>query len=437
LEVHPSIGAQFGYDSNYLLRTDKTGGFANGPTLAPVIPALELMVTPSLYLSTVSGPRGADAGGGEPPPLAFRAGINATYRELFSVSSDPNSGSGSNDLSQDRNIGGVVDARLDILPQRPWGGAIFANYTRSIMPNTADANPDLSFNSDIIGGGAELAMQPNSGTLDWHFGYSFTDTLFEQSAGIPYDNIVHQAYTKGRWRFRPRTALIYDASLRFISYSRDTAVTQVNLDTSTPVRTRIGLEGLVTDRFSVLGLIGWGASFYDTTLPNQPQFDSIIAQAELRWYLSASPGIAKITDVGLSLSSIAVGYNRDFQNSYLGSFYTQDRGYLKFNYQYGSNYVLTLEGGVSAIEYPDLFWADGTARHDGFTDTRIDATLFTEYRFTPSFGLNGTLGYASNLSDQAILVAEPVKGGAAPTSRDQYAMEWQRFTAFIGLRWFM
>jgi hypothetical protein len=382
--------------------------------------------------------RRQDEGGGQPPPLAFRAGINATYREIFSVSSDPNAGASQNDLSQDHNIGGVADARLTILPQRPWGGAIFASYMRSILPNSVNADPDLSFNSDVVGAGAEIAMQPNSGTLDWHVGYSFNDTIFEESAGTPYDNIVHQAYMQGRWRFRPRTALIYDASLRFIDYTRNN-VTQTSLDTSTPVRTRIGIEGLMTDRFGVLAEAGWGASFYDKAFAKEPQFDSIIAQGELRWYLSASPGIAKMTEIGLSLSQIAIGYTRDFQNSYLGSYYAQDRGYLKFSYQYGSNFVLTIQGGAGAIEYPDLFWNDGTLRHSGFSDTRVDATLFTEYRFTHTFGLNGTLRYSTNLSDQAIDISEPgTLGPMAPTGpASQYAMEWQRFEAHIGLRWFM
>jgi len=435
VELHPAIGGQVGYDSNYLLRTDKVGGFTNGPPLSPVIPALEFTVTPSLYLSTLGALRRSEEGGGAPAPIAFRAGINATYRELVSLSSDPASGSGSNDVSQQRNVSGEADARLDILPERPWGGAIYGNYTRSIQPNTVDANPDLSFNSDVIGAGAEVIAQPGSGTLDWHLGYRINATIFEQSAGTPYDNVVHQLYTQGRWKFRPRTALIYDASLRFISYSADTSVTQVNLDTSTPVRARIGLNGLITDRFAVLAMIGWGASFYDTTLPSQPQFDSIIAQGELRWYLSASPGIAKLTDVGLALSSIALGYTRDFQNSYLGSFYTQDRGYLKFNYLYGSRVVVSLEGGVAAIEYPNLVWANGDERHNPFTDVRADATLFSEYRFTQTFGLNATLRYTQNISNVAIQIADTKPPSASPA--DQYAMEWKRFEAYLGVRWFL
>jgi hypothetical protein len=147
------------------------------------------------------------------------------------------------------------------------------------------------------------------------------------------------------------------------------------------------------------------------------------------------PGIAKITDVGLALSSVALGYTRDFQNSYLGSFYTQDRGYLKFNYVYGSSFVLSLEGGVAAIEYPNLVWANGDERHNPFTDVRADATLFSEYRFTQTFGINATLRYTANISNVALQVADvkPVPTNPA----DEFSMQWKRFEAFLGVRWFL
>ncbi len=329
LELHPGIAGEAGYDSNWYLRSDKQG-VANGPSTAPVIPAIEFRITPSLYLSTLDPQRREGELVATPPTVAFRAGVNATHREFIGVSSDSNASSSTNDVSAQRNVSIGADARLDVLPQHPWGGAVFASYMRTIQPNSVDADPDLSFNQDTIGAGAEIVTQPGGGTLDWHFGYRFSDTLFEESVGTPYDNITNEAYTQGRWKFRPRTALLYDASLRFISYPNEANSGDVPLVSSTPVRARIGLSGLITERFSVLGMIGWGASFYDTTVPNLPQFDSVIAQAELRWFLSASPGIANATDLGLALSSIALGYTRDFQNRYLGGYYTQDRGYLKF-----------------------------------------------------------------------------------------------------------
>ena len=363
LELHPGIAGEVGYDSNYLLRSTTQRRIERAPDVAPVIPALEFRVTPSLYLSTLGQQR--REGRQRRPESRWRSARGSTRRIASSsgLSSDPVASA-----AEQRHL--VAAQPRAARPTRGStscrsgrsAGAIFASYARAILPNTVNANPDLSFNQDDVGVGGELALQPGSGTLDWHFGYQLHATIFEERTGKPYNNIMHEAYTRGRWKFRPRTALVYDATLRFISYNNAELAQPVPLDTSTPVRARIGLDGLVTDRFALLAMVGWGASFYDYDFASQPQFDSVIAQAELRWFLAASPGIASVTDVGLALSSIAIGYTRDFQNSYLGSFYTQDRGYLKFYYLFAGRATITLEGGVAAIEYPNLFWSDGTAR---------------------------------------------------------------------------
>ncbi len=429
LELHPGIAGEMGYDSNWFLRTDKSGGYVNGPPIAPIVPALEFRVTPSLYLSTIGPQRRQDDLVAEPPSVAFRAGVNATYREFVGLA---NNNGPANDISQQRNIGGAADARLDILPQKPLGASLYASYARIIQPNVGAADPNLSFNRDDVTAGGEIITQPGSGTLDWRFGYRFRDSIFEEQEGQPFDNITNEGYTRGRWRFRPRTALIYDATLGFVTYVNGAqALSTMGLVNSTPVRARIGLNGLVTDRFAVTGMVGWGASFYDTsTLKAAPQYDSVIGQAELKWFLSASPGIAAASDVGLALSSIAVGYTRDFQNSYIGNYYGLDRGYLRFSYFFAGRALVTLEGGVGAVEYPNILWGDGVLRQSAFTDTRVDATLFSEYRLTNALGINATLRYTANYSNVAISTVET--GPPQP-----FAMSWNRFEAFLGLRYFL
>jgi hypothetical protein len=183
-------------------------------------------------------------------------------------------------------------------------------------------------------------------------------------------------------------------------------------------------------------MVGWGATFLDQNITTaQPQYDSVIGQAELKWFLSASPGVAAASDVGLALSSIALGYTRDFQTSYLGNYYGQDRGYLKFAYFFAGRALITLEGGVAAIEYPNMFFGNGTAtmaatqRASAFTDVRADATLFGEYRFTNTFGINTTLRYTANFSNTQI--------PDSPTGTGLIDMGWNRFEAYLGVRWFM
>jgi hypothetical protein len=305
------------------------------------------------------------------------------------------------------------------------------------------SDPNLSLNRDDVGAGGELVAQPGSGTLDWRFGVRVNDTLFEEAVGQPYDNLYTQLYTRGRWKFRPRTALVYDATFGFLSYSNLATAEAAGLVNSTPVRARIGLNGLITDRFTLTAMVGWGAGFYQTPIPQQPQYDSVIAQAELKWFLSASPGLAQSADVGLALSSIAIGYTRDFQNSYLGDFYGQDRGYLRFNYFFSGRALVALEGGVSGIEYPNMYWGPDTAnpaggdfRHSAFTDLRVDSSLFGEYRFTDSFGLNATVRYTANFSNATVPENDLGPGVSVPAGQS-YDMSWSRFETFVGLRFFL
>jgi hypothetical protein len=458
LEIHPGVAAEFGYDSNWFLRSENQSVPAqcgpalqsacnvdNGPPLTPPIPALELRISPSLYVSTLGPQRREGDLVAESPAVAFRAGVNATYREFFGVSNDPVASQPQNDIARQRNVGGTADLRLDILPDRPVGGGIFASYGRIIQPNYATADPNLSFVQDNITAGAEVVVQPGGGTLDWRFGYQLHDYLFEASQAVAFDTLSQEAFTRGRWRFRPRTALIYDGTLDFLSYSNSDQALKQGLVGSMPVRARIGLNGLVTERFAALLMVGWGASFEDTTvLTRQTQYDSVIGQAELKWFLTASPGIAAATQLTLALSTIAVGYRRDFQTSYLGNYYGLDRGYLRFNYFFGGRALVTLEGGLGAIEYPLVLWGGCPAggncgpvdtanlnkvRHDSFTDLRADATLFGEYRLVDSFGINATLRYTQNVSNNQIL--------DAPNGIGVVDMSWNRFEAFLGLRWFM
>ena len=93
-----------GYDSNYLLRSQKDGAnVINAAPAAPIEGAGTLMVTPSLYISTVSPKRLEEGGQSEPPKLKFRAGLSATYEEFLFNSN----------LTNQRNVSASADARAE------------------------------------------------------------------------------------------------------------------------------------------------------------------------------------------------------------------------------------------------------------------------------------------------------------------------------------
>jgi hypothetical protein len=133
-----------------------------------------------------------------------------------------------------------------------------------------------------------------------------------------------------------------------------------------------------------------------------------------------------------SLSSMAIGYMRDYSNSYIGDYYTIDRGYANVSYSFNGRFILVLDGGLAAHEYPIVWYNNRTQAHAPFTALYADASLFGEYRATDSFGINTTLRYSASITDAAMQT-----GGNNGTPISYDYLEWKRFEAYLGVRWFL
>jgi hypothetical protein len=412
-ELHPGASAEFGYDSNYFHRgpnDDRGPDGIGGP-----VGALRLRITPSFSLSTLSKQRTEGTSNGTQPDFEFRAQVAATYNEFFPVSGPQ---TGQDAMAHNRNIGGNLDLSLSILPGRPWSGTITAGVARSLTPSNEGLSSQ-SFNRVLPHASAEIAWTPGRGLFDWRLGYGFSGTFFESGSFTQLTNIQNQIETRGRWRFLPRTALLYDARLGFVSY---TAPTADGKTASHPLRAQIGVNGLITSSFSALAMVGWGTSFYSAPATGpEENFNSVIGQLELKWFItpnpSSEPGAAT-----LSLSSLAVGFSRDFFDSYIGTYFERDRGYANLSYFFGGRFLVVVDAGAGPIVYPPNL----SLKLPAFTDVRIDASLFGEYRFKDSFGLNATVRYGQNISGTTIVTA-----GVSDE------LKWQQVEAYLGFRWFM
>ena len=203
LELHPGIGGEVGYDSNWFLRSSSTDArVINGKAVEAGI----IRITPSFTVQTLGGQR---TEGTAPSPFAFSAGVAATYREFL----------GPQEIRDQRNVSGNAFVRADFNRGRPIGFDVFATYQRLIQPAVV-VDPNLSFNRSDVTAGADVIAIPGGGTLDLRAGYQFYGALFEESNGTPYTNYTHEISVRNRWRFRPRTALFHDTSLRFVNSVR-------------------------------------------------------------------------------------------------------------------------------------------------------------------------------------------------------------------------
>ncbi len=420
-ELHPGVGAEVGYDSNWLLRSSTSGAnVLNGPPNLPRQDAGLLRVTPSLSLRTLGAQR-KEGVKSAPPPVAFDAALSGTYREFL----------GSKIIRDQRNMSVDAAAKIMFAPERPVQFDVLAAYTRLIRPNTI-GDPAVSFNTSTPSAGADLRFQPGMGTFTIGAGYRFSATLFEQQQARAFSLLRHDVTVNETWRFRPRTSLFHSTVLGFVNYiNPDSAATA--LTSSTPLRTRFGINGLLFDRFAATAAVGYGATFMSNGRQSTRQFDSIIGNLELRFYLSGNPDQQITNYLPATQSIISIGAERDFQISYLGDFNVVHRGYLGLSAFLAGRVLLSVQGGVSAIGYQPVFLNSGgglTQVTNSFTVIKPDAQVYGEYRFSSSLALTATGRYTQSVSDQLI----PYNNFTPP---GVFSMAWQRFEAFAGVRWFL
>ncbi len=218
LELHPGVAGEVGYDSNYFQRSGEVDAQVN----EPVISALRFRLTPSFSLATLGARRRSlDMTQAAPPTVNFRAGVSAGLNYLVATDSKY-----SKQVRDQSHIDAGADFNLDVLPERPWGAEFMGNFVRiAEASNSPDTN--AAFNRDSLRLGGGIVWRPGGGLFDWHLGYELRYNYFEKQIFREYNNAQHYVKTRGRWRFLPRTALLYDASLGFLNYSgTDDAVEQ-------------------------------------------------------------------------------------------------------------------------------------------------------------------------------------------------------------------
>jgi hypothetical protein len=406
-ELHPGVSGETGYDSNWYQRASS----AVDARIGPVSDALRFRVTPSLSLSTLAQ-RANLASGEAPAPRVVQFHLDSyfTYNELIGLNH------GSQGVGNQRNFQGALGAELEVFRGHHWSGNLLANY--GYIFEAANLAGLFGANDrHVVNAGAGVRFAPGGGAFSWDLlNYRAAITLFGTQSFTVNDNIEHTFTTEGQWRFLPKTALVYDGALGLIRYGNSAYNNGVD------TRARVGLNGLLFTRFGVLLMGGWAVGFRDNDNGLPRSYDDLIAKAEVKYYFGAGDRV-KAGSANTGLSSAAVGYDRSFENSYLGDFFQSDRGYGRLSVSASGRWLLTLDGGVSGISYPDLLFNGNQI--NTFSEVRVDAQAFVEYRPLQTLGINATVRYDQNLS-------RVLNGN--DFSDD---LSFTRFRAFLGVRWFL
>ncbi len=409
LEFHPGLAGEVGYDSNYFQ--------ASGDDGEPTIPTLRMRLTPSLSLQTLSAARSeGDGPQAAPPKVKFRTDASLSVDKLISLLEQYSAR-----LEGQTQIGGSVQAKLNVSPDRPLGADFFAGFSRIAQPFNSPGV--LSFNRKVYHGGADLRWRPGGGLLEWNLGYGARATAYEQT-DFGLNNVVHGANTRGLWRFLPKTGLIYQGEVQFVKRLYQ----PTRLHDGTSVSSQLGINGLITSKIGALVLGGWRSGFYEADeAGNVEDLDTPIGRAELTWFIAGNAELAS-EDGERGFSTLKIGYYRDGYPSELANYYIVDRGYLELSMLVGASVFVAAGGGASNVQHAMPREADGTPlRPKAPREFRPEAYLFAEWRLASTFAVFLNSAYSASPRNNVL------SNGMGGTD----SMKFSRFTAMLGARWFM
>jgi hypothetical protein len=345
--LHLGLGVEFDYDTNVFYQDSGLTG------------AFFLRLAPSFDLS--NSPRHATR------IIDFSLYGGMSYVEYLTSDST---------LSQHRQFGVDAGVKASFFSASPYTFTLFDNYVRATQPPYIKT--DNNFDRDRNEAGLRVSLAPGGGRLVLYLGYLFGLDYFELAPLTAYNLLYHQFDLRLSWKFLPKTALYIAATEVINTYSDPTAHPN-----SYPFHVTAGLQGLITPKLTANVWIGYGNGFYVAG----PNPNSVVAGLQMSW----KPTL---------LSSGAVGYEHDFQNSLLGSYYDLDTvyvswtqlvwrftGFLRLSYANerfqgvqpiqattnGTDNYVTLN---SRVDYPFKDWLIGSVGYDLYFN-HSDRTLTT------------------------------------------------------------
>ena len=394
LVLHPGLALEGGYDSNVFLQdVDQIDSFI-------------LRLTGYLDVATEGTERQSqgETNKAEPQKIQFRGGLGAQYYHF------------STERLND-NVGG--DAHVDFAynPSPVFSLEVRDMFRRTVRPfsdpNTADGTA-ISYGMNHNIASLALVGRSKSKVLEGRLGYTNALEFFDAEVYRYGNNMTHRVPASLSWRFFPSSALVYDVEYARQNFANpdQIAASPTLLSDNNRVRSSIGYNGALTERFSLTAKIGYTAGFYELA----SDFDGVIARLDMRW--RPRPTI-----------SLTTGYDRRVRPSFIGNFTTTNRIHADAEFTLAGALQLGLTAWVSFDKSGLALSPDGSllGNEPYREDIRVHAGIFGEYRFKAWLSLFGRVGYLADFTDFQYFGTDPLLDPAAG---------YQRFDAWLGLRVF-
>jgi len=327
--LHAGLFADIGYDTNVFY------GTKDGTSPAPV-----LHITPRLEISN-----------------AARDGTipSGTY---YDVSGSVNIvrylvGSGEQEITEQNAVNPSVGGMAQFSSGQALSFTLSEVFSRfQQAPYTKSTNV-LTRNNNMAS--ASLTFAPGGGRLRVMLRYSNLIDKYEDTFDSG-SNMGNEGVLDIGWRWLPRTTIYVKAAQGAITYFSS------GRSSSYPLRTLLGLRGLLTEKLSVNLAAGYSNAFYSTG-SNPSGLGNLGAVAEINYAMSL-------------LSRAGLGYHHDFVNSpFVGQFYYLDAVYFAYQQIVASRLVTYLNGRYEHRRYGTETRSDDTTTAGAAIDYMIGKFL--------------------------------------------------------------
>jgi hypothetical protein len=323
--LHAGVGAEAGYDSNVFY--NDTG--ARSAAVLRILPFVELT--------------NAARNGAIPSDLYFDVGAALTYREYLSNDSD---------IRAQRAFMPSAYGNLEFGRVQSMGFSLTESFSRTEdPPYVSNAEP---ITRDVNQASAGVRWAPGGGRLASVLRYTNTIDAFETDNLRVANSMGHLLMLDMSWKWLPKTALALQVSQGYISYFN--SENGDSKPTSLPLHVMAGIRGLITAKLNVNIMAGYANGFYDTVRPGPSGFRGNFTVG------------ADVTYRPSILTSIALGYRRDFQNAILGDFYYLDAVYLNIGQAIAGRLGFGFSARYESRSFQNIHLADNSyiSRHDNF-----------------------------------------------------------------------
>ncbi len=281
---HLGIAAEAGYDTNvFFTKTQQSS--------SPL-----LRVTP--FVELTNGTRE----GAAPQGVFYDLSAALQYREF--LTSDAL-------IRAQRAFNPTVSGILQFANAQRFSFQVADTFSRMEEPPFGATVGNITRDNNLAS--IQFRFAPGGGRIAGTLRYSNTLDIFE-NADLKFANSMgHEGLLDLGWKWMPKTAVFVQVAQGAISYFNSDPMNPKQ--SSFPLRTLLGVRGLVTEKLNLTLAAGYANGFYSGGVASPSGLGNVTGNVELGY----QPG---------PMTAITLGYRHEFRNAVVGDFYNVDAPYL-------------------------------------------------------------------------------------------------------------